>query len=67
MDGERADGRVEEVSGRQGGVTGLTEELGGLGSLSDSGGLACRVGAATVSGLGLTLTQNNKLIKIVDK
>ena len=32
-----ADGRVEEVSGRQGGVTGLTEELGGLGSLEDSG------------------------------
>ena len=40
------DGRVEEVSGRQGRVTGLTEELGGWGSLGDSGGLACRVGAA---------------------
>ena len=45
--GRRADGRVEEASGRQGGVTGLMEELSGLGSLGDSCGLACWVGAAT--------------------
>ena len=38
---------VEEASGRQDGVTGLMEELGGLGSLGDSGGLVCWVCAAT--------------------
>ena len=45
--GRRADGRVEEASGWQGGVTGLMEALGGLGSLGDSGGLVCWVCAAT--------------------
>ena len=43
------DGRVEEASGRQGGVTGLMEELGGLGSLGVSGCFACRAGTATAS------------------
>ena len=41
------DGRVEEMSGQQGRVTGLTEGPGGLGSLGDSGSLACWVGTAT--------------------
>ena len=48
MAGGRTGGRME-VSGRQDGVTGLIEELGEelgkLGSLGDSGGLACLVGA----------------------
>ena len=35
--GGRADVRVEEMSGRQGGVTGLTEELCGWGSLGSWG------------------------------
>ena len=38
--------RVEKTSNLQCGVTGLTEELGGWGSLGDNGGLACRVAAA---------------------
>ena len=46
-DGEQAGGwanrRVQEMSGRQGRVTGLTEKLGGCGSLGDSDGLRCRV------------------------
>ena len=37
---------MKEMTGRQDGVTGLTEELGGWGSLGESGGLACRVAAA---------------------
>ena len=45
--GGRMDGRVDEVSGQQGGATGLTEGPGGLGSLGDSGSLACWVGTAT--------------------
>ena len=74
--GRRADGRVEEASGWQGVATGLMEELDGLGCLGKSGGLACRVrsvpqqrvrvGSTTASVLGLSLTQNNKLIKIID-
>ena len=45
--GEWADGGgVEEMTGRQDGVAGLTEELGRWGSLGESGGLACRVAAA---------------------
>ena len=47
--GERANGRVEEMSGHQGGVTGPTKELGRLGSLEDSGGLACPIGATILS------------------
>ena len=45
--GRRADGRVEEASGRQGVATRLMEELGGLKCLGESGGLACWVGATT--------------------
>ena len=57
-----ADGRVEEASGWQDGVTGLMEALDGSESLGDSGSLVCRagVGSATASELGLSLTQHNK-------
>ena len=44
--GGQADVRVEEMSERQGGVTGLIKELGKWGSHEDSGGLACGVAAA---------------------
>ena len=56
------------ASGWQGSVTGLMEALDRLGILGDSGGLACQVGvgSATASELGLSLTQNNKLIKLID-
>ena len=49
-------------------MTGLMEALDRLGILGDSGGLACQVGvgSATASELGLSLTQNNKLIKLID-
>ena len=45
--GRRADGRVEEASGRQGVATGLMKELGGLECLRKSGALACQIGATT--------------------
>ena len=57
---------MEEASGRQGGVTGLMEELDGLGSLGDIDGLKCRIGAATACqgrlchGIRVRVTHNPK-------